>query len=388
MDKTEVKAYLRERKNAKCYYCILKWDENGKIQTKEVSTGVPIKGNNKREAKQRVEEIRQAYKEKIKVQKIETNQNLTFDQYIAEWLEGQKNFLKPTTYYGYEIVLNTHIIPYFRELKILLSDLTPKDIQTYYNYKLKQGLSANTIKHHHANIRKALQSALKMNMIPYNMADRTDLPKIVKYKPKIYDERQLTLLLEKVKNTPIESVVVICCHLGLRRGEVCGMRWIDVDFENRIIHIKHTRTIAKTEIVQDSAKTDSSETTLPISDSLYEYLVALKQQQNEDKIFFGGAYKDSGYVCRWDNGEELRVSYASHAFNDLLRKNDLPHIRLHDLRHSVATNLLNNGVDIKIIQEYLRHSTIATTANYYLHPSLKQKQDAANTMGYILKQSV
>lgn len=118
---------------------------------------------------------------------------------------------------------------------------------------------------------------------------------------------------------------------------------------------------------------------------MYEYLTSLKERQNENRKCFGEAYIESDFVCCYDNGEPIQVSYISHAFSDLLKKNNLPHIRFHDLRHSTATALLRSGVNLKVIQEILEHSTMATTANFYLHPDIEEKRKAIGTMSTILK---
>lgn len=379
-----MKAYLRTRKNAKCYYCLLKWQEDGKQKSKEVSTGVPIKGNNKRRAEKKCESIRQEYEKKYQTNKVDVY-DILFIDYMKQWLESQKRLLKPSTYYGYDKVIHNHIIPFFKPKKLKLIDIAPKHIQDYYNYKLDLGLSASTIKRHHANIRKALEDALELNMIPFNVADRTKLPQVKKYQASTYNEKQISALLEASKDTPIESAILLCVYYGLRRGEVCGLRWSDVDFENRILHIANTRTTAGKEIFQDTAKTSSSNREFVINDEIYNYLKILRGKQAKNRLFIGGAYSDSGFICCWDNGEPLNVDYVSQAFSKLLKNNGLPHIRFHDLRHSCATNLLKNGVDLKIIQEYLGHSTAATTANFYLHPDLEEKRKATDILSNALR---
>lgn len=379
-----MRAYIRKRKSAKTYYCLLKWQENGKQKSKEVSTGIPVKGNNKRKAEKKCEEIRQQYEKMYETNKIDVSDTL-FTDYLKEYLESQKRLLKPSTYYGYEMIMNNHIIPYFKPKRIKLIDVTPKHIQDYYNSMLDRGLSPATVKRHHANIRKSLQNAMELNMIPYNVADRTKLPKQRQYHANIYDEQQLMTLITKSKSTPLESVIMLCVYYGLRRGEVAGLTWEAVNLDERILYIKNTRITAKTEIFQDTAKTESSCRALPIENDMYNYLTALKQKQEENKNALGEAYHESGFVCCWENGEPLKVSYISHAFSDLLKKNNLPHIRFHDIRHSTATALLRSGVNLKVIQEILGHSTMATTANFYLHPDIEEKRKAVNTMSNILK---
>ena len=114
----------------------------------------------------------------------------------------------------------------------------------------------------------------------------------------------------------------------------------------------------------------------------------LQDKQDSDRLFFGKGYDNNDYICRWDDGRPLAVSYVSHAFADLLKKNNLPVIRFHDIRHSVATSLLENDIDLKIIQEYLGHSTMNTTANFYLHPNINQKKKAVNVTSGLLKPAV
>lgn len=374
-----MKAYLRIKKNSPYYYCVLKWQHGDKMKSKELSTGIPVKGNNKRKAEQKKEELKRQYEQKYEKNNVDVSEIL-FADYLKQWLESQKMILKPTTYYGYEGIMNKHIFPYFSPRKLKLLDVTPKHIQDYYNKKTDEGLSASTVKRHHANIRKALQEALELNMIPYNVADRTKLPKVKKYVPKIYNKKQLSELLKISKGTNMESVIMICTYYGLRRGEACGVRWSDVDFEHRILHIRNSRVTAKEEIFQRSTKTSDESKDFPLNNTMYNYLKGLKAQQQQNKLFLGKAYKNTDFVCCWEDGTPLKVSYVSHKFNDMLKANGLPHIRLHDLRHSCATNLLENGIDIKIIQEYLGHSTISTTANYYLHPDIKQKQKAVDIL--------
>ena len=215
-------------------------------------------------------------------------------------------------------------------------------------------------------------------MIPYNVADRTKLPKQKQYHAKVYDKKLLMQLLDAVKDSTIESAVMITAYYGLRRGEVAGLMWSAIDFDTRLIHIDKTRVTAKGEVFQESTKTLSSCRVLPIEQEMYDYLTELKR-----RYFYGKDYCNEGFVCCFDNGTPLKVSYISHAFSTLLERNNLPYIRFHDLRHSIATILLSSGVSLKVIQEILGHSTLATTANFYLHPDIEEKSKAFNSVSDI-----
>lgn len=222
-------------------------------------------------------------------------------------------------------------------------------------------------------------------MVTCNMADRVKLPPMRKYHATIYDDAELKKLIDITKGTPIESAIMLTVYYGLRRGEVCGLKWADIDFARRVIHIRNTRTTAEGgEIFQTSTKNESSTRDLPIDDFVYDYLTKLKDKQDQDKIFLGSEYEDSGFLCRWDDGRELKVDYVSKTFQTLTQKAGMPKIRFHDLRHSTATNLLAKGVDLKIIQELLGHSSINTTANFYLHPDIEKKREAVSVMSAML----
>ena len=376
---------LTTKKNGKSWYAKLQWkDTNGKCQSRFVSTGISVKGDNKRKALKRAEEIKIEFEEERKRQETLSEPDIMFADYMERWLKAQERFLKPSTMYGYTRILETHIKPYFNKNKVKLCDISAQDIQQYYNHLMDRGLSPASIKRHHSNIRKALQEALMNNMVTCNMADRVKLPHMRKYQATIYNDAELKKLIDAAKGTPIECVIVLTVYYGLRRGEVCGLKWTDVDLGRRIIHIRNTRTTAGKEIYQTSTKNESSTRDLPIDDFVYDYLVKLKDKQEEDRKFLGNGYEDCGFLCRWEDGKAIKVSYVSHAFKDLLKKAGMPRIRFHDIRHSTATNLLAKGVDLKIIQELLGHSSINTTANFYLHPDIEKKKEAVSVMTAML----
>lgn len=217
-----MRAYLRIHNRSPYYQCLLKWQENGRQLTKEVSTGIPIKGNNKRKAEKKAEELRVAYEQKYEISKI-SDVDMLFSDYMLEWLENHKYSIRQSTYEGYKLTIENRIVPYFKKLSVSLYDLQPHDIQKYYTYLLNSGLSANSVKHHHANIRKALQDALIQNMIMYNPAERVTLPKVKKYRAKVFSIEQINAILQKVKDTAIESAVILGVYYGLRRSEICGL---------------------------------------------------------------------------------------------------------------------------------------------------------------------
>lgn len=284
---------LTKKKNGKSWYAKLQWkDTNGKWQSKCVSTGISVKGDNKRKALKRAEEISIEFEEERKKKEALAEPDILFVDYMERWLKTQERFIKPSTLYGYNRILETHIKPYFQKSKVKLCDLSAQDIQRYYNHLLDGGLSPASVKRHHSNIRKALQEALVNNMVDCNMADRVKLPPMRKYHATIYDDVELKQLIDITKGTPIESAIMLTVPYGLRRGEVCSLKWTDIDLARRVIHIRNTRTTAEGgEIYQASTKNESNTRDLPIDDFVYDYLTQLRDKQGRDKAFLGDAMR-------------------------------------------------------------------------------------------------
>ena len=370
---------IQVKNNRKNYYAVLNvYDEEGKRKLKWVDTRVPKAGNNKRLANKRLVEILAEYDR----DGVDATKDMHFAEFMEQWLETLKHSIAPTTYDSYVIVLSNHILPYFGKKKLKITDVTPAVVQRYVNDKLKGGLSANTVRKHLANISKCLDSAVKQNIIAYNPVKRIELPKKERYTgAKHYNEKQIERLLECCKGDPLEIVIILTLFYGLRRSEALGLRWDAVDFEGRTLTIKHTVTrIGKVLHKNDSTKNESSYTVFPMSDKIVEELDRWRIHQQHLKSLQPNDYVDEGYICTKKNGELLSPDYISQHFALLLKKNGLPHIRFHDLRHSAASYLKALGFDLKDIQVWLRHKDIQTTMNLYTHLDMESKTGIANSL--------
>lgn len=293
-------------------------------------------------------------------------------------------------------MINNHIKRYFTENPIKLVELSAIHIQTFYNeLMIKYNLSANTVIHHHAIIRKCLDYAFKMDIIPNNPADRIQRPKMEQFIGSFYTENELNTLFEKSKGDPLELVVLVTAFYGLRRSEVLGLQWDAFDFENKTITIKHTVTITNTDgnnrkiECKDRTKNKSSYRTLPLFDNIANKLLDFKEKQEAFKKAFGNSYdkKYLNYVFVNPQGKLLRPDYVTEHFSILLSKIGLKHIRFHDLRHSCASLLLHNKVHMKDIQVWLGHSSFGTTADLYSHIDSSSKDVSANVISNVLSSS-
>lgn len=279
-----VAGHLREKRGY--YHIVLSYtDENGKRQTPSKSTGLPVKGNKKR-AEAMLQEARRTMEAELQLRQMEREKGYTdnpadilFTRFLLDWLEMMKASVEITTYAAYSSGIKNRIVPYFEEHHpgLRLRQVTPKQLQDYYTYEMKvNGVSANTVIHRHANIRKALQYAFKTGLLSSNPADRIERPKKQKFVGSIYDEHELEKLFQIVRGDPIELGVILAAFYGLRRSEVVGLKWDAIDFKKKTITIRHTVTQVtlngkSTIIEKDRTKTKSSYRTLPLVPPLRNY---------------------------------------------------------------------------------------------------------------------
>ena len=389
-----VTGHLREKNGY--YHIVLNYvDGHGKRHTPSKSTGLPVKGNKKR-AEKMLMDARAAQEAELEAKVTEQSAENTsaslipFTEFLLDWLEMTKKNVEETTYGAYAMGIKNKIIPYFEEHHpgLALCEVTPKHIQDYYTYELTvRGVSANTVIHRHANIRKALQHAFKLGLIDSNPADRIERPKKEKFVGSFYEEDELNHLFEVVRGDPIELGVILGAFYGLRRSEAVGLKWDAIDFKKKTITIRHTVTQVtidgKSKIIQkDRTKTKSSYRSLPLVPPFEELLHRLKAKQEQNRKLCGRAYciKYTDYIYVNEIGELVKPGYLTQRFPYILEKNGLRKIRYHDLRHSCASLLYANGVSLKEIQEWLGHSDIATTSNIYTHLNFSSKVASANAI--------
>lgn len=342
-------------------------DKDGKRRQKSESTGLPEKGN-KRRAQQmldkRLKELAQQYEPFL------DDGRVLFLDFMRDWLDNVMAYkVKENTLEQYNLTFDRYISEYkpFHGLK--LQDLTPPMLQSYYSEQVKAGLSPNTVRKHHANIHKCLDYAVRLGLIAFNPSAQVELPAKQKYTgATACTPGQLQGLLQLFRGDPLETVLMLGIAYGLRRSEVCGLRWDAVDMEAGTLHICHTAVKANGRVLySDSTKTATSNRVLPLTASMREYLGSVRERQEENKRLFGRDYTDSGYICVKPDGTPIDPDFVTHHFRRVLVANDVPIIRFHDLRHSAVNTLRKGGCDVKDIQAWLGHSDVSTTLNVYGH---------------------
>ena len=380
-----VAGHLREKNGY--YHAVLNYkDLNGERKTKWISSKLPIK-NNKKKAEIFLNEKRVEYA-KLMTNKEDNQSEIMFADYMVEWLEMIKPSVEATTYSSYVYIIKKRIFPYFQQNPIKLTDLETHHIQKFYQYAQKKyDLTSNTILHYHANIRKALQYAVKIKLINSNIADDIEKPKRQQVIHEYYNDREIKQLLDIVKGMKIEFAIKMAIYYGLRRSEIMGLKWDVIDFEDKTITIRHTVTEIKVdgvvkEVSKNRTKNKGSYRVLPLLPEIEEYLLDLKFQQEENKKIAKSSYNNefADYIYVDAMGDRTKLNYVSQHFNTLLKKYNLKMIRFHDLRHSCASLLIANGVSLKEVQLWLGHSDYATTANIYVHLDSQVKNNTASVI--------
>jgi len=376
-------AHLYE-KNDK-YHVMLSWYQNNKRKQKSVSTGIPVAGNHKRKAEAARKEILAEWETKT----ARNFQDILFSDYLLQWLEVAKDSIAETTYSGYKKTIKNLICPYFAERKVKLYELRPFHIQEFYTWKKKTSkVTGNTIHRYHANIHKALKHAMQTELIRDNPAARVVLPKKERFQSSFYTAEEMRLLLKAIRGAKIETPVYLASWFGMRRGEVLGLRWQDIDFDSMTLFVKGVITdkgeASRSENIKyrPGAKTRSGLRSFPLPLEVAEYLKERRAQQEDYQTLFGTAYNNVwlDFVCVDEMGNLIGPEYLSRTFPNVLKKHGLRVIRFHELRDSNASLLLDRGVDMKLIQSWLGHAHYSTTADIYAH----LRPDAKRSLGAVL----
>lgn len=358
-----------------------KWQQHTKsLKIKAVdSKGKEI---NRRKAEQRAKEFMEQY-ETVDYASGE----VLLPEYIAQMLERKKHNYAPTTLHNYYDILNVHITPYFRPRKTKIRDVKPADLEAFYAYELNKGLSPNTVVKYHTLIHTALTDALKNNVVLRNVADMVTRPKKEKPKQTYYTTtEQRKKLWKAMQGTPMEVPTFFGLFFGLRREEVLGVRWSDIDLDNKTMLICHTVTRQKIDdkwidVASDEMKTPESRRTFLLDDRSCDYLKKLKQQQEK---YIRETDEFINYVCINEVGVRYHADYVTKKFSKIVKKNELDHITFHGLRHTCATALANIGFSMKQIQVFMGHANYEITANTYSHIDNSSKLNQLQAITTIL----
>ncbi|MDQ5983893.1 MAG: Tyrosine recombinase XerC [Eubacteriales bacterium SKADARSKE-1] len=245
------------------------------------------------------------------------------------------------------------------------------------------GLSSKTILHHHRLISSIMSTAVEWQVIFSNPCDRVKPPRVIKKEATYLDEKETAKLLECLKreNLKYRTIIEVFLYTGIRRGELCGLIWDDIDFENKLIHIdKSSLYLASEGIFEDSTKNASSNRVIKISDTLIASLKEYRIWQNTQRIALGSRWQCSNKIFTAENGSPINPDTISSWFKKFTKENDLPNISVHSLRHTNATLMLASGTNLRTVANRLGHSKTSTTSDIYAHAIKTADEAAAETL--------
>lgn len=248
-------------------------------------------------------------------------------------------------------------------------------------------LTGNYMLHLHRLLSSILEKAVKWQVILYNPCRRVEAPKVEKKEAAYLDEIQVQELLKCLHEEPLQyrAMITLLLYSGMRRGELCGLEWSDIDFKNSIIDISKTSLyLTDRGVFDDSTKTESSKRVIKIPGAALEILKEHKIQQAKEYFKLGDLWVKSNKVFTQWNGKPIHPDTITGWFSRFIKKNNLPPIHLHSLRHTNATLLIASGADLRTVSKRLGHSNMTTTSNIYTHAIKSADERAAELLNDIL----
>lgn len=307
----------------------------------------------------------------------------TVQQYLGSWLDGVARLrVRPTTFDGYERLVRLHVNPEIGSVR--LARLTPQALARLYERLLQKGLSARTVSLTHSVLHSALSQALRWNLVARNPADAVDPPRTQRREFRTLALEEAGRLLEGARSDRLYALYVLALTCGLRQAELLGLRWIDVDPDRAILAVRQQALRVRGGWTFSEPKTGKGRRTVTLPALAVEALRLHRLRQSQEKLRLGPAWDDLGLVFANQIGRPIeKQNLLRRSFWPLLERTGLPHIRFHDLRHTAATLLLEQGVHPKVVQERLGHSTISVTMDTYSHVMPTLQREAAEKLDRI-----
>ena len=352
------------------------YDTEGR-QIRKSMTWRPDPGMTERQIAKELERQKVLFDEQVKGGRY-LNGNIKFQDFAQRWFEDYgREHLRERTYLRYiELSKRT----YAAIGHIRLDKLQPHHLLEFYsqlaetgqNKRTGGGLAPKTIKHYHTFISSVLERAVKWQIIQDNPAHRIDAPKVDRRQIDCMDDQQARQFMTALESESVEyrTIFTILLLTGMRRGELLGLEWPDIDFDNSVIHIRRTSQYAPERgIYTDTTKTEQSKRPLSVPAELLSLLREYRAWQSERRILLGDAW-----AAEWTehprlftkvDGKPMHPNTPYKALQNLLIRFGMPPVSLHSLRHTNATLLIGSGADVRTVSGRLGHSQTSTTLNIY-----------------------
>jgi integrase len=347
-------------------------DDRGKRPKRRAAT--------QREAQEKLRELMRQRDKGVNLSAKQLTVAAFMELWLAEVIKPQR---KPRTYENYHQYVRLYIIPYLGDIR--LNKLTPARIQSWIN-ELKKKVAPQTSRNAFQRLRTALSVAVRWRYLTENPAIGTEVPAPKRVPIRPLNAEQAAVFLDTVAGHRLALLYIMAIRLGLRQGELVGLRWTSVDFDKRVLRIaEQVQKLRNKEVVSVSPKTPRSIRELPLSAELVMLLREHMRMLEEERALAGTRWQDYNLVFPSEVGTPIIVRNLLRHYKGVLKKAGLPSTtRFHDLRHTAATLLLAAGVPLKTISDILGHSSIQVTVDTYGYTFEEDKQRALDTLAQTL----
>lgn len=311
---------------------------------------------------------------------------ITFAEFLEEWLATKIHHVTAQTHSYYSQIIRDYIRPTLGRIRLI--ELNSRHIQRFYNQKVSEGIGLRTVQKAHTIIHASLNSARKFSLIPFNPDDATHPPKPKPRAMKFFNQEQVRLFLETAKDNDDRHYALYYLALvtGMRQGELLALKWENIDLSKGILNVKFNlkRLPHGGGLVLDKPKTKTSVRSIKLGQDTIDVLEAQKKLIAKERETKHEIWQEEGFVFPSTVGTAIDPSNMLRYFRASLQAANLPKIRFHDLRHTAASLMLNNGVDVLVASQRLGHAQPSITLDVYGHLMPSMQSEAADLLDTLI----
>ena len=304
---------------------------------------------------------------------------ISLKAYLKEWLETNQLALRPKTVYDYEMTLQKHVIPNLGDVS--LSEINSLVIEKFYSRLVVAGVGIRTVRIVHSILHRAFEKAIIYGLLTRNPAKNVTLPRYTQQEMQVWDAVQVNQFLVAAEGSPFEALYHLAVKTGMRQGELLGLKWSDLYWVSGKLHVRRQvqRTRGKGAYFQEP-KTRAGRRVIQLGQGTLQVLATQKERQRRQKEFVGTRWCENDLIFPSSIGTPMDARNLRLNFYDVLDQAGLPKIRFHDLRHTAASLLLNNGIPVIVVSNILGHSKPSITLDIYGHLFPVMQEEAAQLM--------
>lgn len=322
--------------------------------------------------------LRQIHSELIYGLKNQESQILLKD-YLGDWLNISQISLRPKTVDDYGRTIRKHVIPHIGDVPLM--ELSTSKVEKYYFHLIETGVGIRTVRLIHSILHRALEKAIIKNLLIQNPTSHATIPRYKHDEMKVLDEIQVKQLLAAASNSPYVGLYLLALKTGMRMGELLGLKWTDLQWDTSRLYVQRQLQVLRGQgFIFQEPKTRSGRRTIQLGDSTLIVLKNHYEQQQLQKKSAGEKWQDNDLIFSSRVGSPLDPSHLRLDFKYVIKRAGIPRVRFHDLRHTAASLMLNNGIPVIVASRILGHSSPSITLDIYGHLYHEMQEDVVLLM--------